>query len=169
MDTGGGPWALRALTALADCDPITVVVGAQADAVAALLPAGVRVERNDDFDLGMGSSLRRGLLGLAARPEDDDVHAAVVMLVDLPDVGVAVVRRIVATATGPIRQALVRAAYGGRPGHPVLLGRDHWPGVLATATGDQGARGYLVAHGATLVECGDLATATDVERPGASS
>ena len=168
MDTGDGPWAVRALAALADCDPITVVVGARADQVAALLPARVRVERNDDFDLGMGSSLRRGLLGLAARPDGDDVDAAVVMLVDLPDVGVAVVRRIVATVTGPVRLALVRAAYGGRPGHPVLLGREHWPGVLAAATGDQGARGYLVEHGATMVECGDLATGTDVDRPGMS-
>ena len=168
MDTGDGPWAVRALAALADCDPITVVVGARADQVAALLPARVRVERNDDFDLGMGSSLRRGLLGLAARPDGDDGDAAVVMLVDLPDVGVAVVRRIVATVTGPVRLALVRAAYGGRPGHPVLLGREHWPGVLAAATGDQGARGYLVEHGATMVECGDLATGTDVDRPGMS-
>ena len=168
MDTGDGPWAVRALAALADCDPITVVVGAQADQVAALLPARVRVERNDDFDLGMGSSLRRGLLGLAARPDGDDVDAAVVMLVDLPDVGVAVVRRIVATVTGPVRLALVRAAYGGRPGHLVLLGREHWPGVLAAATGDQGARGYLVEHGATMVECGDLASGTDVDRPGMS-
>jgi len=40
--------------------------------------------------------------------------------------------------------------------------------VLATATGDQGARGYLVEHGATMVECGDLATGTDVDRPGMS-
>jgi len=151
VDTGDGPWAVRALAALADCDPITVVVGARADQVAALLPARVRVERNDDFDLGMGSSLRRGLLGLAARPDGDDVDAAVVMLVDLPDVGVAVVRRIVATVTGPVR-----------------LGREHWPGVLAAATGDQGARGYLVEHGATMVECGDLATGTDVDRPGMS-
>jgi CTP:molybdopterin cytidylyltransferase MocA len=154
---------LGALAALAECDPVTVVVGARADAVTALLPAGVRAVRNDEFELGMGSSLR---CGLAALP--DEVDAAVVMLVDLPDVGAAVVRRLVAAATDPIRAALLRAGYGGRPGHPVLLGRDHWPGVVATATGDQGARRYLADHRAMIIECGDLATGTDVDRPGAS-
>lgn len=168
MDTGDGPWVLRALAALAGCDPITVVVGARADEVTPLLPVTVLVVRNDDFPVGMGSSLRAGLLNLAARPDDGDVGAVVVMLVDLPDVGAAVVRRLVAAATGPMPAALVRAGYGGRPGHPVLLGRDHWSGVLDSATGDQGARAYLAAHQVTLVECGDLATGTDVDRPGMS-
>lgn len=196
MDTGDGPWVLRALAALVDCRPVTVVVGAQADEVAALLPSHVGVVCNEQFELGMGSSLRRGLRSLAAGPDEDDVDAVVVMLVDLPDVGAAVVRRIVAAADGPgavdgprpspaagrgspgasgsgpgpgartdARSALVRAAYSGRPGHPVLLGRDHWPGVLATATGDQGARGYLAEHPVTAVECGDLATGLDIDRP----
>jgi len=50
----------------------------------------------------------------------------------------------------------------------VLIGRDHWPGVLASVIGDQGARGYLADHPPTEVECGDLATGRDVDRPGAS-
>lgn len=172
VDTGDGPWVTRALDALVDCDPVVVVVGAQADEVIALLPAGVRAVRNDDFELGMGSSLRCGLKALPVA-----VDAVVVMLVDLPDVGAAVVRRIMAAALAPVeatptrtvptRTALVRAGYAGRAGHPVLLGREHWSGVLATATGDQGARRYLADHQATVVECGDLATGTDVDRPGA--
>jgi CTP:molybdopterin cytidylyltransferase MocA len=47
----------------------------------------------------------------------------------------------------------------------VLLGRDHWAGVIATATGDQGARAYLRGHDVLAVECGDLATGADVDRP----
>jgi CTP:molybdopterin cytidylyltransferase MocA len=163
VDTGDGPWVLRALAALAGRDPIAVVVGAGADEVTSLLPAGVLTVRNEDFALGMGSSLRAGLLAMP-----DDVDAAVVMLVDLPDVGDAVVGRLVAAAAEPIGAALMRAGYGGRPGHPVLLGREHWPGVLASATGDQGARRYLADHEARVVECGDLATGTDIDRPGAS-
>ena len=58
---------------------------------------------------------------------------------------------------------LARAAYGGVPGHPVLLGRDHWPGVLESAQGDQGARSYLARHEVELIECGDLATGRDVD------
>ena len=133
----------------------------------ARLPPGVAAVRNTDFASGMGSSLRAGLAALAARPDTTDVGAVVVMLVDLPDVGPAVVHRLMAAGAGP--SALGRAVYAGRPGHPVLLGRDHWPGVLASASGDRGARSYLAAHRVAAVECGDLATGTDVDRPGPSS
>lgn len=133
----------------------------------ALLPAGVPAVRNEDFASGMGSSLRAGLSALAVRPDAADIGAAVVMLVDLPDVGDAVVRRLIDAGAGPA--ALARAVYAGRPGHPVLLGRDHWPGVLASARGDQGARDYLATHRVAAVECGDLATGTDADRPGPSS
>ena len=61
--------------------------------------------------------------------------------------------------------ALVRATYSGRPGHPVLIGRDHWAPVAATAGGDSGAREYLLARGVVECECGDLATGRDVDRP----
>ena len=61
--------------------------------------------------------------------------------------------------------ALARAAYQGVPGHPVVIGRDHWRGVLDVAAGDRGARDYLAAHDHALVECGDLATGRDVDTP----
>ena len=60
---------------------------------------------------------------------------------------------------------LARAAYAGEPGHPVLLGRDHWAEVAAHRHGDRGARDYLGAHDVTLVECGDLATGADQDDP----
>ena len=89
--------------------------------------------------------------------------AALVSLVDLPDVDAAVVARVLDAASRG-RGDLARAAYDGVPGHPVLLGRDHWAGVVASATGDRGARDYLAAHDVDLVECGDLATGADVDR-----
>ena len=55
--------------------------------------------------------------------------------------------------------------YGAVPGHPVLIGRDHWAGVVATAEGDRGARDYLREHPPLEVECGDLATGRDVDTP----
>ena len=45
----------------------------------------------------------------------------------------------------------------------MLIGRDHWAGVLATASGDRGARDYLETHAHLAVECGDLATGIDVD------
>jgi CTP:molybdopterin cytidylyltransferase MocA len=82
------------------------------------------------------------------------------MLVDTPGVGPDVVRRLT-SRSGP--DALARATYGSGPGHPVLLGRDHWPGVLEVASGDRGARDYLRAHPVTLVECADIGTGDDVD------
>lgn len=129
--------------------------------VAGAAVAQVEVVVAEDWDEGMGASLRAGLGSLA----DSDAEAALVSLVDLPDLSPAVLRRVVAAGEPAGPGALVRATYDGRPGHPVLIGREHWAGVAATSRGDQGARDYLVTHGAAGCECGDLATGRDVDRP----
>nr|WP_277602146.1 nucleotidyltransferase family protein [Nocardioides sp. KC13] len=151
-------WLVRSVEVLraGGCDDVLVVLGASAEEARTLLPADQRVVVADDWDEGMGASLRVGLEALG--PE---VEAAVVHLVDLPDVGGDVVARVVSTAA---ETGLARAAYHGVPGHPVLIGRDHWEGVIEAAVGDQGARGYLKAHDVRLVECGDLAGGDDVDR-----
>ena len=161
VDTGSGPWVLAALDAVRSCAPRLVVVGAAADRVAALLPSEVITVNNPDHAQGMGSSLRAGLAAL----DPADVDAAVIMLVDLPGVGRAVVDRVCRAAggSGPARKALARAAFDGIPGHPVLLGRDHWAGVVRTAVGDHGARDYFAAHPPALVECGDIGSGVDVD------
>ena len=107
----------------------------------------------------MASSLHAGLAYVA----HSDVTRCVLSLVDLPDVGADVVRRLLDQPDGP--DVLARAVYDGRPGHPVVIGRDHWAGVLATVSGDQGARAYLNERDVTSVECGDLATGVDVDEP----
>ena len=38
--------------------------------------------------------------------------------------------------------------------------------MIAMARGDHGARDYLAAHPPMSCECGDLATGSDVDRPG---
>jgi CTP:molybdopterin cytidylyltransferase MocA len=165
----GVPFVDRAVGALFDggCDVVVVVVGAAADEVTSLLDEagwahddGVSVVLAGGWEEGMGASLRAGL----TRAEQGDATAALVTLVDLPDVGAAVVRRLLDGS--PLdADVLARAAYRGVPGHPVLLGRSHWPGVVRSAAGDRGARDYLVDNRPTLVECGDLATGRDVDRP----
>lgn len=166
----GLPWSVRTCRRLleAGCDPVRVVLGAEAVAAAALLEqagAPLDVVVAADWAQGMGASLRAGLAGL-----DDlaaDATGALVHLVDLPDVGVGVLSRVLSSAPGDRADALVRAAYAGVPGHPVLIGRAHWAGVAEAAGGDRGARDYLAARHVDLVECGDLATGADVDRPGA--
>ncbi len=156
-DDDGTSWLLRSVQALRLCSEILVVLGAEAERAAALLPMSVSRIRADDWAEGMGASLRAGLAALASSSHE----TALVSLVDLPDVDAGVVARLLATASGP--HDLARAAYDGVPGHPVLIGRDHWAGVIEVATGDRGARDYLAAHEVLLVECGDLATGVDVD------
>ena len=158
-DEDGTSWLLRALASLRPCDRVTVVLGASADEAARLLPPSVDLVLAPDWSDGMGASLRAGLAAL----EPTETPAALVTLVDLPDVTAAVVARVLAAGSGA--GVLARATYDGRPGHPVLLGRDHWAGVLAAAEGDRGARDYLAAADVTPVECGDLATGADRDTP----
>jgi CTP:molybdopterin cytidylyltransferase MocA len=168
-DGHGVPFVDRAVGVLLDggCDAVTVVLGAESDQVRSLLaddgwvddPA-VDLVVAADWDEGMGASLRAGLTAL--QPGGHAV--ALVSLVDLPDVDVAVVRRVLDAAPAT-EAALARATYHGRPGHPVLLGRGHWAGVLDMLHGDRGARDYLAAQAAPEVECADLATGRDVDRP----
>jgi CTP:molybdopterin cytidylyltransferase MocA len=158
-DDTGEPWVVRGVRTLraGGCDAVTVVLGAAAAEAAPLLEGtGATYVVADDWADGMGASLRAGLSSL-----DPDVECVVVSLVDLPDVGPPVVRRLRGLGAGPA--SLARAAYDGVPGHPVLLGREHWDGVMATATGDRGARDYLASRDVTMVECGDLATGHDVD------
>jgi SAM-dependent methyltransferase len=59
------------------------------------------------------------------------------------------------------------AAYEGQPRNPVLLAREHWPEVIAMATGDAGARPFLRARAdlVTLIECGDTGRPDDIDTP----
>lgn len=159
----GEPLVRRAVQVLADggCSPLLAVVGAAAEEVEQLLPAGVRAVLAPDWEEGMGASLRAGLAALEGL--DPVPGAALVHLVDLPGVTPAAVARLAVRSS---TDSLARAAYGGHPAHPVLLGRAHWPGVREAATGDSGARTYLSGHpDLELVECGDLAVPDDVDTP----
>ncbi|WP_255689448.1 NTP transferase domain-containing protein [Actinoplanes sp. DH11] len=88
--------------------------------------------------------------------------AVVVLLVDMPGVTAEAVRRIIRHAAP---DALVMGGYEDRRGHPVLLGRNHWAGVAATATGDRGARDYLRTRDVLVVPVGDVADDRDIDHP----
>ncbi|MGR6535568.1 nucleotidyltransferase family protein [Streptomyces rochei] len=158
--------AIDALRA-AGCTRVHVVLGARAAAVRERMALdgildgheGCVLAENPDWERGMGSSLCVGLDSLAAT----GARAALVSLVDQPGIGARAMTRV----RNGFRDAtsLVSATYAGVRGHPVLLGADHWAGVMATATGDRGARAYLREHEAeiALVECGDVARPYDID------
>ncbi|HTF40333.1 MAG TPA: nucleotidyltransferase family protein [Propionibacteriaceae bacterium] len=161
----GTSWLLRSIAVLRDggCAAVIVVLGCQAARARDVLAKSTLAEDSmitvveaSNWEQGMGSSLRSGLL--AARSAS--WRAVLVHLVDLPDVTAEVVRRLIRQAP-PGTAPLARVTYGGRPGHPVFIGRDHLESIMASLTGDSGAKGYLARHSAHSVECGDLASGQD--------
>ena len=144
----------------AGCDRVHVVLGAAAAVVRERADlTGCVVVDNPDWERGMGSSLRAGLASLAGT----GTRAALVLLVDQPGIGPQAAARVLCAFRD--EESLASAAYEGLRGHPVLLGSAHWDGVARAATGDRGARAYLKAHDEviTLVECGDVAQAYDID------
>jgi nicotine blue oxidoreductase len=161
-------------------DPILIVTGAVPVTPVTPVESGqIRMVHNERWRTGMGSSLCAALLALSETGLSEtglsetglsEVGAAVVALADQPLVGAAAVARLIAAYRDGASVAV--AAYDGRPRNPVLLAREHWPEILATATGDQGARAFLRSRAdlVTLIECGDtgrpddIDTAEDLER-----
>jgi len=135
-------------TARAACDPVLVVLGAQAvDVWRQADLGGAAVLANKDWETGMASSLRTGLDGLLGWP--GRVDAALITLVDMPGMTPEALRKLAALGSP---HALAVATYDGVRSHPVLLGRDHWAGVMETVSGDEGARRYLASSEVAVYE-----------------
>ena len=157
LEIGGRRLVDRAADVLREAGlaDVVVVTGARS-----LDVPGARVVDNPDWPDGMGSSLRAGLAALPAESE-----AVVVMLVDTPGLGPAVVRRLVAAHDDGAQ--VVVATYDGEPRNPVLLAREHWAEVDRLAVGDVGARAFLSAYPELVryVECGDAGDPSDLDTP----
>lgn len=156
-DAEGRSWLLAAREAMIDggCADVVTVLGAQAVQAAQLL-GDSRYVVAENWVQGMSASLRAGLQEIGT----SEAEAALVHVVDMPDVGADVVRRFVRHARP---HALARATYHGAPGHPVLMGREHWEPILAELSGDSGARSYLQRHEVRGIACEDLASGRDVD------
>ena len=153
-DLRGRPLLEYALAAMTAVTPRVVVLGHAADKIRrGVNMHGASVVVCDDWDEGQSASLRAGL---AALPR---VDAVVVVLGDQPGITPEAVAAIVA-ADGD--EDAVRATYGGKPGHPVLLRRR----LLARADelrGDTGFRDLLESATVREVEIGGLADPADID------
>lgn len=153
-----GRWLRKAVAALhgGGCDDVIVVLGAAIVDV----PEPARAVVASDWATGISASLRTGLRAA------DGADFAVMHTVDTPDVGADVVRRVLAAGESA-PSGLARAYYGARPGHPVVVAARHWPQLIAELDGDQGARAFLRRRSDLVaVDCSDLATGLDTDRPG---
>ncbi|MDQ0258876.1 NTP transferase domain-containing protein [Sinomonas atrocyanea] len=141
-----------------------LVLGPRADEIAASVrPPDREVEpvvlRVTGWEEGMSRAWRAGV-GRALQLEPGLPVA--IVLVDQPGVGPDVISRLL-SAHRPGR--ITRAAYQGRPGHPVVLDPDHAAAAARQAHGDTGAREYLQAHPESIdtVECADLGSDDDID------
>jgi len=149
----------------AECGPVVVVLGAQAEAVTAEL-AGlpVRTVPHADWSAGMGSSLRVGLKALdtlepaGASPV---VDAALVMLCDQLRVDAGHLRALVEAFTRT-RAAIVASSYEGTRGVPALFSRALFPELEALEPG-QGARGVIAREPSRVVEVALVGGGEDVD------
>lgn len=143
--------AVRAACAVAELERIVVVLGSRADELIARVDFG-RAEPVvcPRWEEGQAASLQCGVSALAA------AEKVIVTLGDEPLITSEVIALFVTQPGG------ARALYDGRPGHPVVLGREQLRSV-ARLTGDHGARSLL--SGGPQIECGELCSGRDVDVP----
>jgi CTP:molybdopterin cytidylyltransferase MocA len=148
-------WAVRAQCDVAELSRVAVVLGSSASEILRRMDFG-RAEPVvcSEWEAGQAWSLRCGVELLA--DGDDELAKVIVTLGDAPLVTPEVIRIFVAQ---PPR---ARAVYGGRPGHPVVLGPEEIA-ALESLDGDEGARGLL--RGGPEVEVGHLCSGRDVDTP----
>lgn len=148
----------------ADVDEVVVVLGHEAEAVAASIEGrglSPRLVVNEHYESGQLSSLLAGLRAID-RP---GVNAMLLTLVDVPLVSAATVRAVVEryrATDAPI----VRPVRGALHGHPVLIARSLFD-AIRTADPSRGAKSIVRAHasaaGDVVIE--DAGAFLDIDTP----
>lgn len=119
------------------CDAIVVVVGNEADPVAAEARGpGVRIVVNERSGEGMGTSLAAGISALGPSCE-----AAVVLLGDQPRITAAMINALI-EAYHRTGQPIVASRYGDVTGAPTLIGSALFP-EAGRLGGDVGGRSLI--------------------------
>ena len=122
------------------CEPIVVVLGAeiqQSSAEIADLPVNIQV--NQDWQLGMSSSIKSGLVKL--RSIEPGLAAVIITLCDQPRVTAELIE-LFSDKFRATRDAIIAAEYGATNGVPALFSRAMFVELL-NLTGDKGARDLI--------------------------
>jgi molybdenum cofactor cytidylyltransferase len=140
-EVDGKPLVLHVVSAVADANltPL-VVLGYQAEAVAAVLPAEVARVENDDWAEGMGRSIATGVRAARARGAEE----VVVIAADTPRVTASDLRRLV-QARRETDSPMSAAEYDGVIGIPACFAANMFE-ELENLSEDRGARAILRAE-----------------------
>jgi CTP:molybdopterin cytidylyltransferase MocA len=148
-------YSIEAMLGVPALDPVIVVLGHAASTILQRADLGeAEVVVCEEWERGQAASLRRGL---AALPDAD---AVVVTLGDQPFITPQVIAGALDHLVG--RYDAVRATYGGKPGHPVVLSR-RVVDAAAALEGDKGARDLLERFRVRAWEAGHLCSAADID------
>ena len=140
-------------------DEIVLVLGFAADSVMQQIAAdGVRVIVNQEYEQGMGTSLRAGISALGP-----SANAAFAVLADQPFVRPETLNRMIAYHKESGAQITI-PLYRGFRGNPVLLDRSVFPEVMGLS-GDVGCRAIFGSHtqGIHKLDVDDPGTLLDID------
>jgi molybdenum cofactor cytidylyltransferase len=143
---------------VAGCDPVAVVVGANLENVAAALRGlAVLIVPNEDWERGLGTSIRAGVVRL------QESDAVILLVCDQPKVDAGLLRDLIARQeqTG---QPMVASRYAATNGVPALFTRACFERLLALED-DSGAKALLQSRPAEVATVAFPAAAFDVDTP----
>lgn len=137
---------------------LQVVLGAQHEAIAARLPAGVGVIVHDGWQRGLGSSIAAGIRGLSGHPD-----GVLLLLVDQVALRPAALRAL-ASRWRATPEAVACADYDSLPGVPAILPRRLFA-ALERLDGERGAKPLLLGEGAAAIRMPMAEAAIDIDTP----
>lgn len=154
----------RAATQAIDAglNPVIVVLGAGGAAVCdAIASLPVEIAQNENWQLGMGSSITTGIhCLLRTRPE---IAGVAILLADQPLINARHLSDMRALLrAGEIN--IVAAEYSGTLGVPAFFTREFFP-QLAALPADSGARRIIREHGARTTAYSLPEAAVDIDTP----
>jgi molybdenum cofactor cytidylyltransferase len=122
---------------------VVVVLGAGADELKQeLINPGVQLVINAEWEEGMASSIRNGLLSLLR--SHPMIEAALVMVCDQPFVSAAVLQQLVNERLTSGKK-IIASSYEQVKGVPVLFDKSFFPSLLALK-GQEGAKKIIQQH-----------------------
>jgi molybdenum cofactor cytidylyltransferase len=137
-----------------------VVAGHRGGELHALLDgrARIRVVDNPAWEAGMAGSVARGAECLSP------ATAFLVLPADMPLVGSIIIRKLLEAHAGEYTNTVLFAAFGGQPGHPVLVPAALVPAIRALPPMAR-IRDLLISGPHRLVETGDSSVLADLDAP----
>jgi len=153
LDLGGKPLLVRCVESMTDvCDRIIVVAGFNFDRITELIGhlAKVSVVINEKYELGMFSSVRRGIREVIG-------DRFLIIPGDQPVVKTVTFRQLLA-----VDDDIVIPRYNGKKGHPVLFKSNLIPEILAMSD-TAILRNFIHSNEAIIIDVDDPGIGMDVD------